>query len=81
MRGHDRPSEGLPPLWCVEPDLERDGDSRQHATQYNDLEHGRRPWPFGPDESAGGRVHRESAGHCARGHRRALRIVSTKGEG
>ena len=50
MRGHDRPSEGLPPLWRVEPDLERDGDSRQHATQYNDLEHGRCPWPFGPDE-------------------------------
>ena len=28
MRGHDRPSEGQPPLWRVEPDLERDGDSR-----------------------------------------------------
>jgi hypothetical protein len=29
----------LPPLWRVEPDLERDRDSRQHATQHNDLEH------------------------------------------
>jgi hypothetical protein len=39
MRGHDRPSEGLWPLWRIEPDLESDGDSRQHATQHNDLEH------------------------------------------
>jgi len=38
MRGHDCPSEGLRPLWRVEPDLERDRDSRQHATQHNDLE-------------------------------------------
>jgi hypothetical protein len=29
MRGHDRPSEGLRPLWRVKPDLERDSDSRQ----------------------------------------------------
>ena len=36
------------PLWRFEPDLERDGDSRQHATQHNDREHGR--WPFGADE-------------------------------
>src|SRR5215831_10116837 len=27
MRGHDRPSEGLWPLWRIEPDLESDGDS------------------------------------------------------
>jgi hypothetical protein len=27
MRGHDRPSEGLRPLWRIEPDLESDGDS------------------------------------------------------
>jgi len=29
MRGHDCPSKGLRPLWRVEPDLERDRDSRQ----------------------------------------------------
>ena len=28
--GHDRPSEGLRPLWRVELDLERACDSRQH---------------------------------------------------
>ena len=38
MRGHDCPSEGLRPLWRVDPDLERDTDSGQHATQHNDLE-------------------------------------------
>jgi len=38
MRGHDCPSKGLRPLWRVDPDLERDPDSRQHATQHNDLE-------------------------------------------
>ena len=38
MRGHDCPSNGLRPLWRVDPDLERDPDSRQHATQHNDLE-------------------------------------------
>src|SRR6516165_3711795 len=38
MRAHDCPSEGLRPLWRVDPDLERDPDSRQHATQHNDLE-------------------------------------------
>ena len=38
MRGHDCPSEGLRPLWRVEPDLKRDPDCRQHATQHNDLE-------------------------------------------
>jgi len=27
MRGHDRPSEGLWPMWRIEPDLKRDGDS------------------------------------------------------
>ena len=46
MRGHDCPSDGLWPLWRVEPDLERDRDSRQHATQHNDPERGhclRRP--------------------------------------
>ena len=48
MRGHNRPSQGLRPLWRFEPDLERDGDSCQHATQDNNLEHGR--WPFGADE-------------------------------
>jgi len=32
MRGHDSPSQGLRPLWRVDPDLERDDDSRQHAT-------------------------------------------------
>jgi hypothetical protein len=51
MHGDDRPRQGLRPLWRVEPDLERDRDSRQHATQHNDLEHGRCPWPCGPDES------------------------------
>ena len=25
-------------MWRVDPDLERDPDSRQHATQHNDLE-------------------------------------------
>ena len=38
MRGHDCPSNGLRPLWRVDPDLERDPDGRQHATQHNDLE-------------------------------------------
>ncbi len=41
VRGHDCPSEGLRPLWRVEPDLERDRDSRQHATQYKDFGHRR----------------------------------------
>jgi len=31
MRGHDCPSEGLRPLWRVEPDLERDRDSHQRV--------------------------------------------------
>ena len=35
MRGHDGPSEGLRPLWCVKLDLERDPNSCQHATQHN----------------------------------------------
>ena len=48
MRGHDCPSEGLRPLWRVEPDLERDRDSRQHTTQHNDLERRHCPWAFGP---------------------------------
>jgi hypothetical protein len=39
IRGHDRPSEGLRPPWRVEPDLERDRDSRQHATK------DKFPWP------------------------------------
>jgi hypothetical protein len=39
VRGYNRPSQGLRPLWRVEPDLERDRDSCQHATQHNDLEH------------------------------------------
>ena len=39
MRLDDCPSEGLRPLWRVEPDLERDRDSRQHATQYEYLDH------------------------------------------
>src|SRR5215470_18391182 len=43
--GDERPSKGLPPLRRFEPDLERDRDSRQHATHHNDLEHG--PWPMG----------------------------------
>jgi hypothetical protein len=51
MRGHDCPSEGLRPLWRVEPDLERDRDSRQHATQYEYLDHRHCPWPCGLDES------------------------------
>ena len=33
MGGDERPSEGLWPLRRVEPDLERDRDSHQHATQ------------------------------------------------
>ena len=45
MRGHDCPSEGLRPLWRVDPDLERDPDSRQHATQHNDLERRHCLWP------------------------------------
>jgi hypothetical protein len=40
VRGYNRPSQGLRPLWRVEPDLERDRDSRQHATQHNDPERG-----------------------------------------
>jgi hypothetical protein len=47
MRGHDCPSEGLRPLWRVKPDLERDRDSRQHATHHNDLEHPHCLGPFG----------------------------------
>ena len=50
MRGHDRPSEGLRPLWRVKPDLERDSDSRQHATQHKYLDHRHFPWPFGLDD-------------------------------
>jgi hypothetical protein len=50
MRGHDRPSEGLRPLWRVKPDLERDSDSRQHATQHKYLDHRHCPWPFGLDD-------------------------------
>jgi len=34
----------------VEPDLERDRDSRQHATQHNELERRHCPWPCGLDE-------------------------------
>ena len=45
MRGHDCPSERLRPLWRVDPDLERDPDSRQHATQHNDLERRHCLWP------------------------------------
>jgi hypothetical protein len=40
VRGYNRSSQGLRPLWRVEPDLERDRDSRQHATQHNDPERG-----------------------------------------
>ena len=47
VRGYNRPSQGLRPQWRVEPDLERDRDSRQHATQHNDPERGHCPWPFG----------------------------------
>ena len=50
MRGHDCPSEGLRPLWRVDPDLERDPDSRQHATQHNELAYRHCPWPFGTGE-------------------------------
>jgi len=49
MRGHDCPSEGLRPLWRVDPDLERDPDSRQHATQHNDLERRHCLWPYSAD--------------------------------
>jgi hypothetical protein len=45
-----RPSQRLRPLRRVEPDLERDRDSRQRAAQRNDLEHPHSPWPFGPGE-------------------------------
>ena len=31
--GDDRPSKGLPSFWRLDPDLERDRDSRQHETQ------------------------------------------------
>jgi len=48
MRGHDCPSDGLWPLWRVEPDLERDRDSHQHATQHNDLGRCHCPWPCEP---------------------------------
>jgi hypothetical protein len=47
VRGYNRPSQGLRPLWRVEPDLERDRDSHQYATQHNDPERGHCPWPFG----------------------------------
>jgi hypothetical protein len=49
MRGHDRPSERLRPLWRVELDLKRDRDSRQHATQHNDFAYRHYSWPLGPD--------------------------------
>src|SRR6516164_6910439 len=35
-------------LWRVEPDLERDRDSHQHATQHNDLGRCHCPWPCEP---------------------------------
>ena len=44
--GDDRPSEGLRALWRVESDLERDRDSRQHATQHNDLKRRHCPLPL-----------------------------------
>jgi hypothetical protein len=43
VRGHDRPSEGLRPLWRVELYLERDCDSRERGTQQKYLEHCHRP--------------------------------------
>jgi hypothetical protein len=69
MRGHDRPSEGLRPLWRVEPHLERHRDSRQHATSSFFLV------PVGLDE---GELMREcrgslerSPGHCGDPRRQA----------
>ena len=58
--GYNRPSQGLRPLWRVEPDLERDRDSRQHATQHNDPERGHCPGPSGPvfDERSARRIGR-----------------------
>jgi hypothetical protein len=82
MRGHDCPSEGLRPLWRVEPDLECDRDSRQHATQYEDLDHRHCPWPCGLDE--GELVTQclaNRAGCSDQGNRRALRIAPTKSSG
>jgi len=68
MRGQDRASEGLRPLWRVEPDLERDRDSRQHATQHNDPEHAS-TLGLRPGELAG-RVQGELAGRSDQRHRR-----------
>jgi hypothetical protein len=82
MRRHDCPSEGLRPLWRVEPDLERDCDSRQHATQYEYLDHRHRRWPYGLDEGElmtqcpairSGAVTKVTGG--------ALRIAPTKSSG
>jgi hypothetical protein len=50
MRGHDRPNEGLRPLWRVEPDLERDRGSRKNAAQYKYFDHRHFPLPSGLDE-------------------------------
>jgi len=73
MRGHDCLSEGLRPLRRVDPDLERDPDSRQHATQHNDLGRRHALGPSGLDEGElVGRVPGEGAGHCDRGHRPIL---------
>ena len=77
MLGHDRPNEGLRSVRRGGLDLERDCDSRQHATQYNDLEHGRSPWPFGPDE---GQLVAECIANGL-GTVRTLGIASTKVEG
>jgi hypothetical protein len=82
MRSHDCPSEGLRPLWRVEPDLERDCDSRQHPTQYEYLDHRHRRWPYGLDEGElmtqcpairSGAVTKVTGG--------ALRIAPTKSSG
>jgi len=50
MGGDERPREGLRPLRRVEPDLERDRDSAQHATQHNDLAYRHCSWPFRPGD-------------------------------
>jgi hypothetical protein len=75
VRGYNRPSQGLRPLWRVEPDLERDRDSRQHATQHNNPERGHCPWPFGA-ALAQQRVRAVHLGAKARGHRGGPKLAS-----
>jgi len=90
MRGHDRPSEGLRPLWRVEPDLERDRDSRQHATQHKYLDHRHCPWPCGLDErelmtecpaNRPGAVTKVTGGRCVSPLRSSLNASTDHGSG